>query len=300
VRFGLTHLPSTSGRELAAAAQHAERLGFDFLAAPDHLGAAAPFAALVAAGMVTERVRLRTYVLNVCFWNPALLAREASTADALTGGRLELGLGAGHMRSEFDDAGIAWRPLDERVERLESTVLEVRRRLADGVGPGPVQRPLPLAVGAMSTRGLGMAAEHADIVSFAGLLQIPGGPPGALTVATGDETDALVDHVRRIRGERAYEVDMLLQVVRVGVDPQQAAAELAERAPGLDSRRVLDSPFVLLARDARAGAAELQRRSERWGLASVTAFWSSIEALREVRDAMTPAYRSRDVSGPTR
>jgi alkanesulfonate monooxygenase SsuD/methylene tetrahydromethanopterin reductase-like flavin-dependent oxidoreductase (luciferase family) len=117
--------------------------------------------------MVSERVRLRTYVLNVCFWNPALLAREAATADALTGGRLELGLGAGHVRAEFDDAGIPWRPLHERVERLAATVREVRRRLADGVGPGPVQRPLPLAVGAMSTRGLAVAADMPKIGSRA-------------------------------------------------------------------------------------------------------------------------------------
>jgi hypothetical protein len=49
---------------------------------------------------------------------------------------------------------------------------------------------------------------------------------------------------------------------------------------------VLDSPFVLLARDTTEGAAELLRRAKRWDFASVTAFWSSIEALREVRDAM--------------
>jgi probable F420-dependent oxidoreductase len=267
VRFGLTHLPSTSGRELAAAARRAEQLGFDFLGAPDHLGTAAPFSALVAAGMVTERVRLRTCVLNVCFWNPALLVREAATADALTGGRLELGLGAGHMRAEFDDAEIPWRRLAARIEQLDSTVREVRRRLADGVVPRPVQRPLPLAVGAMSARGLAVAAEHADIVSFAGLRQMAGGPPGALTVATGDETDELVDRVRRIRGERPYEADMLLQAVEIGVDPQQAAAELAGRAPGLDPQRVLDSPFVLLARDASEGAAELLRRAKRWDFA---------------------------------
>jgi probable F420-dependent oxidoreductase len=201
VRFGLTHLPSTSGRELATAARRADQLGFDFLGAPDHLGTAAPFSALVAAGMVAERVRLRTYVLNVCFWNPALLVRETATADALTGGRLELGLGAGHIRAEFDDAEIPWRRLAARIEQLDSTVREVRRRLADGVVLRPVQRPLPLAVGAMSAHGLAVAAEHADIVSFAGLRQMAGGPLGALTVATGDETDELVDRVHRIRGE---------------------------------------------------------------------------------------------------
>jgi probable F420-dependent oxidoreductase len=291
VRFGIGHLPCRSRAEFAAAAERTEELGFDFLAAPDHLGIAAPFAALVAAGMVTRRIRLRTYVLNACFWNPALLAREAVTADLLTDGRLELGLGAGHMKAEFDDAGIPWRPLGERTARLETAVRELRRRLADGVVPQPVQQPLPLAVGAMSTRGLAVAAEYADIVSFSGLRQLTDGPPGAFTVATSDQTDELVGYVDRRRGGRPYEADMLLQAVQIDVDPQQAAIELANGIAGLEPERVLDSPFVLLARDAREAAAQLQRRSERWGFSSIAAFWPSIDALHAVRDAMRDAGR---------
>lgn len=113
LRFGIVHLPCGSETEFAAAARRCESLGFDFLAAPDHLGSVAPFAALVAAGMLTTRIRLRTYVLNVGFWNPALLVREALTADLLTNGRLELGLGAGHMKAEFEDAGIRWGALED-------------------------------------------------------------------------------------------------------------------------------------------------------------------------------------------
>jgi probable F420-dependent oxidoreductase len=282
----MTHLPCGSRAEFAAAAERAERLGFDFVAAPDHLGIASPFAALVAAGAATRRIRLRTYVLNACFWTPALLAREAATADLLTDGRLELGLGGGHMKSEFDDAGIPWRPLGERIEQLELAVREVRRRLADGAGPQPVQHPIPVAVGAMSTRGLAVAAEHADIVSFSGLRQLRDAPPGAFTVATSDQTDRLVGYVDERRGGRPYEADILLQLVQVDVDPRLAASEFANEVPGLDPERVLDSPFVLLARDAEEAAAELQRRGERWGVASVTAFWPSIDALHAVRNAM--------------
>jgi probable F420-dependent oxidoreductase len=286
VRFGVGHLPCGSRAEFAAAAERAERLGFDFLAAPDHLGIAAPFAAIVAAGMVTRRIRLRTYVLNACFWNPVLLAREAATADLLTEGRLELGLGAGHMKAEFDDAGIRWRPLRERTEHLQAAVREVRRRLSDGVEPQPVQQPIPLAVGAMSTRGLAVAAEHADIVCFSGLRQLKDAPPGAFTIATSDQTDKLVGYVDQRRGGRPYEADILLQAVQIDVDPQQAASELAKEVPGLEPAGVLESPFVLLAHDAQEAAAELQHRSVRWGFSSVATFWPSLDALRAVRDAM--------------
>ena len=104
-----------------------EDAGFDAMYAADHLGVPAPFPVLVAAADATERLRVGTMVLNAGFWNPALLAREIATTDLLTGGRLEVGLGAGHMRWEFEAAGIEWERFDERAERLESTVQELQR-----------------------------------------------------------------------------------------------------------------------------------------------------------------------------
>lgn len=64
-----------------------EELELDFVAEGDHLGGPAPFALLTAAAAVTERLRLRTYVLNVGFWVPALMAREAATLDVTRGRR---------------------------------------------------------------------------------------------------------------------------------------------------------------------------------------------------------------------
>jgi alkanesulfonate monooxygenase SsuD/methylene tetrahydromethanopterin reductase-like flavin-dependent oxidoreductase (luciferase family) len=87
----------------------ADELGFDVFAAPDHLRSLAPFAALAAAGMVSARLRLRTYVLNAGFRNPAL-SREVATLDVLSGGRAELGLGAGRIKREHDDARLPWAP----------------------------------------------------------------------------------------------------------------------------------------------------------------------------------------------
>jgi hypothetical protein len=255
VRFGIGHLPCGSRAEFAAAADRAEGLGFDFLAAPDHLGIASPFAGLVAAGMVTRRIRLRTYVLNSCFLNPALLVREAATADLLTDGRLELGLGAGHMKAEFDDAGIPWRRLGARGRR--------------DVDP--------------RTRRGGRPCRHSLLLRSA-----PAEGRAARRVYRRHErpNGRLVRYVNQRRGGRPYEADMLLQAVQIDVDPHQAASELANGVPGLEPERVLDSPFVLLARDAREAAAELQRRSEHRGFSSITAFWPAIDALRAVRDAV--------------
>ncbi len=87
----------------------------------------APFPAVVAAAEATERPRVGTFVLNAGFWNPALLAREVATVDALTGGRLELGLGTGYVKAEHDAAGLPWGAPGERVDHLRRTVEELGR-----------------------------------------------------------------------------------------------------------------------------------------------------------------------------
>src|SRR3954471_8408323 len=120
--------------------QHVEELGYDTLFATDHLGGGAPFQLAVAAALATSRLRVGTLVLNAPFWNPALLAREIVTADVLTDGRLEVGLGAGHMKWEFDEAGIAWEPFGARVEGLRALI---ERLCAEFAADGyPQQQPL--------------------------------------------------------------------------------------------------------------------------------------------------------------
>jgi len=84
-----------ASRYLRQLVRRADELRYDVFAAPDHLGGLAPITALTAAGMTSGRLRLRTYVLNTGFWNPALLAREVASLDLLSQGRAELGLGAG-------------------------------------------------------------------------------------------------------------------------------------------------------------------------------------------------------------
>jgi len=283
IRFGVNFHSAASQQDFQQFVRRADELGFDVLAAPDHLGAAGPFTALAAASAISDRLRLRTYVLNVGFWNPALLAREVATLDLLSGGRAELGLGAGHMKSEHDDAGLAWLPFRQRIQALDDTAAEVRRRLADPAHePRPVQQPVPLMVAAMSGPGLAVAATRADLVGFSGLRQIPGAAPGTFTLASAAETADRVADVRAQAGDRPYRSDVLIQQVVVGQPPEQAAAEMAAAVPVLTAEQILDSPFVLYARDAQAAAEELRRRHERYGFDSVTTHQPSMEPLGQV------------------
>lgn len=128
-RFGVNLLAPAPVDEWRAKCRRAEELGYDVILVPDHLGMPAPFPSLVAAAEVTERPRLGTFVLNAGFWNPALLAREVATTDALTGGRLELGLGTGYVQAEHDRAGLPWGSPRERVDHLQHTIEELDRLL---------------------------------------------------------------------------------------------------------------------------------------------------------------------------
>ena len=208
LRFGVSLAGWSDGPALLAAARTAEREGFDAVTVADHLGHTAPFAVLAAAAAVTSRVRLRTYVLDAYFWNPALLAREVATLDLLSGGRLELGIGAGHMRHEHVDAGLPFPSVDERWVHTAAVLAEVRRRLADETHvPAPVQRA---GAGAGGGDGRARAAgarpsTPTSSASPAAAVQVAPGRPAPATftltdAATTDERVALVREVAAAHG----------------------------------------------------------------------------------------------------
>lgn len=270
-----------------------EQMGFDAVLAPDHLGAPAPFAMLAAAATVTERLRLGTYVVNNGFWNPAMLAREAATVDRLSGGRLELGLGLGYVRSEFDDAGIPWEPYAERLERLESSIGELDRLFSDGgQPPAPLQRPRPrLMIGGHGERLLRVAARRADIVAFTGAVQDPEAASGTLKLVEAEEVRHRVEFVRREAGSRAeaLEFGALVQYVGVTDDREAAARALVEEfgGNGLDTAdKILENPFVLLGTVEQI-AAEILHNHERFGFS----YFVTHEPYRDALGQVIPVVR---------
>ncbi|MDA8368564.1 MAG: TIGR03621 family F420-dependent LLM class oxidoreductase [Nocardiopsaceae bacterium] len=269
-----------------------EELGYDAILAPDHLGAPSPFAMLAAAAAATTRVRLGTLVVNNEFWNPAMLAREAATVDRVSGGRLELGLGGGYMKSEFESAGIPWRTHAERMERLEQSIGELDRLFAeDGQQPLPHQVPRPpLLIGGHGERALDLAARHADIIGFGGITQVKGAKMGTFRLAGVEETLRRVEFVRTRAGSRAdaLEFNVLIQGVFITDDAEKKAAELAELygESGLDTARaVLDSPYVLVGTVDEI-AAELLAARERFGFSYICTHGPYRDPLAEVIPAV--------------
>jgi probable F420-dependent oxidoreductase len=311
-RFGFTFFDLGSREEFLARCRSGEEYGYDVALVPDHLGAPAPFPTMVAAADATERLRVGTLVLNIGFWNPHLLAREVATADVLTGGRLELGLGSGHMKWEFDAAGIPWEPFAARAERLERAIGELAeifgrdgyegsRPVREHFGltePAPVQRHgfggngPPLLVGGTGDGILATAARYADIVGIAGAYQVKGQPPGTFQVGTAGQTDERTAFVRERAGDRFadLELSVLVQMVRITPDRRAAAEELAQVFGYMPAEEILECPYVLLGTVEQI-AEQLRERRERYGFSYITVHAPFMEAFGPVVERLKGAAR---------
>ncbi|PRX07144.1 UNVERIFIED_ORG: putative F420-dependent oxidoreductase [Actinomadura viridilutea] len=303
-RFGFNFFDLKDRDSFVRRCREAESRGYDVALVPDHLGGPAPFPTMVAAAEATERLRVGALVLNEAFWNAHLLAREVATADRLTGGRVELGLGAGHMKWEFDRAGIPWEPFGARVDRMAALVEELGRLFAEpgyperaerdaahGLTPlAPVQKSgfggsgPPLLIGGTGDRVLDQAVRHADIVGLAGVYQAPGKPPGTFLLGDAEQADDRVRYVRERAGDRFAELELnvLLQYVEITSDRRAAAERLAAGLlPHFTVEQVLDCPFVLFG-TVEQMAEQLRERRERYGFTYVVVHAPYVDALAPV------------------
>ena len=303
-RFGVNVWRAGSRAEWVAKARKLEDLGYSVLTVPDHLADLfAPMPALVSAAEATKRLRVGTNVLNNDLRHPVLVAREAATVDLLTDGRLQLGLGAGHMKSEYDQVGLGFDPGGTRVERLGEAVTIIKRLFtgepltftgrhyrvtAHTIEPRPVQRPHPpILIGGNGPRLLTLAAKEADIVGFAGITFRQGGVKpdrSGWKVAAVDERARLVRDAAGDRYDR-LELNALVQRVIVTDDRRQAAEELAGRWTQLSPEEILASPYVLVG-TVRQLIEDLQARRERWGISYYVVFEPYIDAFAPVVAAL--------------
>ena len=182
LRFGAGTF-ATRRDDLVAAVRTVEALGYDTFLLPDHLfQQLAPIPALAVVAELTDRLRIGTWVLCNDFHHPVIVARELATLDALSGGRLDVGLGAGYIRLEYDNAGITFETGGRRFRRLQDSVAVMKAlwqdnpvtldndhfHLRDQIGSPPLlQRPHPpLLLGGGGPKMLTWAATEADIVSI--------------------------------------------------------------------------------------------------------------------------------------
>jgi probable F420-dependent oxidoreductase len=281
------------GRTLAETARRAEAIGIDVLVIPDHLVAQlAPVPALATIAAATERLRIGSFVFNNDLRHPAVLAQDLASLDVLSGGRLEIGIGAGWNRPEYDATGLSFDPAATRVARLAEAITILKGCFAPGPfsfagehytitdldgQPKPVQQPHPpLFIGGGGRRVLTLAAREAQIVGLAPRV-LPGGrggDPRSITVAATEEK---IGWAREAAGERFAGLELniypSMSPIVVTDSARAAAAELAVRLrdrSGIEMSPddLLESPHIFIG-SVESLANKFVALRERLGISSV-------------------------------
>jgi probable F420-dependent oxidoreductase len=288
-RFGVINETPLPGPAWIAHVRRVEALGFATFLIRDHFvpdffgDQLGPLAALAAAAGATSRLRVGTLVIDNDYRHPVMLAKEAATIDLLSGGRLELGIGAGWLRSEYDKAGLPFEAAGTRIERLAEALRVIKGLFGDGPlsfegrhyricdldgYPKPVQRPHPpILIGGGKRRVLTLAGREADIV---GILtsSVAGGtlsddPTERLAAAVCEK----IGWVRAGAGARFGQIELsLVPSVAIVDDRRGYAAEMIDRRrwAGIDVDDVLAMPSVFIGTIDEI-VDDMRRRREQYG-----------------------------------
>jgi probable F420-dependent oxidoreductase len=284
-------------------ARRCEDLGYSTLFIPDHFGDQwAPLIALTVAADATTSLNVGTLVLDNDYRHPVVLAKELSTLDLVAEGRLEVGIGAGWMRTDYDESGIAYDSPGVRVDRLAESLEIIRAMFEEGSAtfkgehyqvdgakgmPRPHSSPRPkLLIGGGSPRVLGIAGRQADIVGVNPNLAAGVVGPEMASEVTGAKFDQKLEWLRRAAGERMDHIELqcLTFMVNVGTDRDQALANLAP-AFGLSVEEAADVPIALVGTVDQI-CETLEHRRQRWGFNYWVVHQPEMEAFAAVVERM--------------
>jgi probable F420-dependent oxidoreductase len=263
-------------------ARRAEALGYDTLLMPDHItDQLAPIAALTAAADATTTLRVGSFVFDNDYRNPVMLAKEATTLDLLSGGRLEFGLGAGWNTGDYRQLGIPYDTPKVRVDRMEEAVALIKRlwteekvthegayyQVRDAVVlPPPTQQPHPpVMIGGGGPRMLRIAAREAQIVALAPRVNVRGGPN--LRTVTTWSVEKRIGTLRRSPRFSELELNVIVFDAQVTDARQSIVAALASRLKSAVTA-IVDTPFFMYGSHASL-VEDLLARRERLGISYV-------------------------------
>jgi len=276
-------------------AQRAEALGYDTLLMPDHITSQlAPVAALAAAAAATSTLRIGSFVFDNDYRNPVMLAREATTLDLLSSGRLEFGIGAGWNTRDYEQLGIPYDAPKVRVDRMEEALGLIKRlwteekvthegtyyRVRDAVVlPKPTQHPHPpVMIGGGGPRMLRIAAREAQIVAIAPTL----GSNGRPKLETGT-LGSVAKRIAMLRSAPRFS-ELELNVIVFDAQVTDAAQSIVE---GLAAQiksaatSIVDTPFFMYG--SRASLVEdLLARRERMGISYIALPGAAMKAFAPV------------------
>ncbi|MEZ5272219.1 MAG: TIGR03621 family F420-dependent LLM class oxidoreductase [Ilumatobacteraceae bacterium] len=287
-RFGIQVSKADTAAGWAELARRAEGNGFSVLTMPDHFDdQLAPVPALMAAAAATTSLRVGALVFDNDYKHPVVLAKELATIDVLSEGRLEIGLGAGWMISDYEQAGMPYDAAGVRIDRFVEGVQIIRGLLGpepfsftgqhytiSGMNglPKPVQARPPLLIGGGGKRVLGIAAREADIVGINPSMHAGKIGPEAIAGMSPDSVDDKIAIARAAAGDRVGNIEWNVRSFLVNVTADAAAGRAARegmaKALGVAQAWLEASPFALIGPPEELAARLIERR-ERWGFSYV-------------------------------
>ncbi|HEX4905625.1 MAG TPA: TIGR03621 family F420-dependent LLM class oxidoreductase [Acidimicrobiales bacterium] len=298
-RFGVQLSTAPSGEAWATLARRAEDLGYSSLFLPDHFGGQlAPVPAMQAAADATTSLRVGCLVFDNDYKHPVVLAKEVATIDVLSGGRVELGIGAGWMNSDYEQSGIQHDRAGVRIDRMEEGIAVLKGLFADGAfsfegehyritgldgQPKPVQRPHPpILIGGGAKRVLTIAGREADIVGINPSIVSGQVDADAARNGAADVTDQKLEWVRAAAGDRYtdIEINMLIFAAMLTDDPAGTKASMAPLF-GLEPSDIDDYPHAWIG-TVDSICDDLQKRRERWDVSYLVVQGDAMEAMAPV------------------
>jgi probable F420-dependent oxidoreductase len=265
LRFGVISSHAPDGRTWRERARRAEALGYSTLFMPDHFQEQwAPTVGLTIAVEATERLTVGALVYDNDYRHPVVLAKEIATLDLATEGRVEVGLGAGWLRTDYEASGIAYDRPGVRIGRMAEALAVMKAlwtsdapvdfagehyKIRGAIGtPQPHSRPHPkVCIGGGGKRVLSIAAREADIIGINATLTAGGIGPEAAASATPAAFDEKIGWVRDAAGERFGDIELQCHCAFVMVvDDRRAVAESMAPAFGLSADEALEVPLVLV------------------------------------------------------
>lgn len=282
-------------------ARAAEGLGYSALYVTDHFNLQfGPIVALTVAAEATNTLHVGTLVLNNDLRNPVVLAKEIASLGLAAEGRVEVGLGAGWLRSDYDETGTAYDDAATRVERLSESItimkslwskdetnFEGRHYTVSGARcePRPLSPPA-IIVGGGSKRILTLAAKHADTVGVNTSLISGQWGDDVASQATFDHYDRCLEWIRDAAGDRFASLELQIAVVAAMVVDSRKAALRSAKMLGFPGEEALDLT-VLLIGSAEELCERLIERRERWGFSNIVVPDQAMESFAPIVNRLT-------------
>jgi len=302
-RFGVQLSNASSGPAWRDLARTIEGLGYSSLFIPDHFeDQFGPLVALTVAAEATTGLKVGSLVFGNDYRHPIVLAKEIATLDLVSEGRVEFGLGAGWMTTDYEQSGIPNDPPGVRISRLSESLQIMKSLWATGAAtldgehytikgaigaPLPHSRPHPpIIIGGGGRRVLGIAAREADIVGVNPSLAAGYVGPEVLATTTAEYYDQRIAWIREAAGDRfdSLELQCLTFLVQIVPDREDAVARLADMM-GVTSEQVEGSPIALVGTVEQI-AERLVERRERFGFSYIIVHEAEMEAFAPVVAAL--------------